>query len=238
MPAFSRRRFVASGAAAPAFLAAQSRHYETPTGEVNHPGRNLLSGGYPPERLASLLKPRSAWKPFPSAADRGAWEALPSEKRSALVATGEKARQVDWPRLPATWFLDYVRIGNRTKADDARHERRTILRELVLAECVEHNGRFLDAILNALWSTCEESYWGSPAHLGAQQAGAGLPDVEEPTVDLFAADTAAVLAWTDYLVGADLAKLSPLVRPRIWYEVNRRVLTPCEVRNDFWWMGL
>ncbi len=96
----------------------------------------------------------------------------------------------------------------------------------------------MDEIANGVWLTCEETFWGVPAHLGMQRAGPGLPDVSEPIVDLFAAETSSLLAWTDYLVGDRLARVSPLLPERIRLEINRRILTPCLVRNDFWWMGL
>ncbi|MBS1566518.1 MAG: heparinase II/III family protein, partial [Bacteroidetes bacterium] len=97
---------------------------------------------------------------------------------------------------------------------------------LVMAESAEGRGRFTEQIMNGVWSICEESYWGIAAHVGIQKAGKGLPDVEEPTVDLFAAETASVMAWTDYFAGAALDKISPLIRKRIYYETNRRVLAP------------
>ncbi|MFM9726394.1 hypothetical protein ACKI1L_38365, partial [Streptomyces scabiei] len=76
-----------------------------------------------------------------------------------------------------------------------------------------------------------------PAHLGAQKARVGLPDVTEPIVDLFAAETAAQLSWTLYLLEPQLAGVSRLVPDRIRLETNRRVLTPCLDREDFGWMG-
>jgi len=68
-------------------------------------------------------------------------------------------------------------------------------------------------------------------NLGMQKAGAGLPDVEDPTVDLFTAETAAVMAWTDYFAGPVLEKISPLVRRRIYSEVNRRVFVPMQTQK-------
>ena len=79
---------------------------------------------------------------------------------------------------------------------------------LVLAECVEGKGRFLDAAADALWAICEESSWCLPAHVSRQQAGVGLPDVEEPTVDLFAGETGVSVAWTLYLLGPELQRVS------------------------------
>ncbi len=60
----------------------------------------------------------------------------------------------------------------------------------------------------------------------------------EPIVDLFAAETAAQLAWTWYLLKPRLAEVSPLIPERIRLEIDRRVLTPCLTRDDFGWMGL
>src|SRR5581483_4415207 len=81
--------------------------------------------------------------------------------------------------------------------------------------------------------------WGEPAHIPQmQRSGTGLPNPAEPTIELFAAERGAALAWTYYLVGARLDRISPFVRPRIVAEIDRRILAPFLERNDFWWMGL
>ncbi len=197
----------------------------------------MLSDRYSLETLKQILLSRDAWHPFPTIDDRDAWQALPASLREAHLARGEAALGYAWPALPATLFLGYARMGNRSRYQNVRYARRRTLRDLVVAECMEGQGRFLDDIVNGIWTTCEESYWGVPAHLSAQRAGYGLPDVQEPTVDLFAAETAGLLAWTHYLLGDRLDTVSPLVRPRIQYEVDWRVLTPCLERDDFWWLG-
>jgi hypothetical protein len=142
-----------------------------------------------------------------------------------------------WPVLPASVFLDYKRDGNRTRYEGLRNARRGRLQDLVFAELAEGKGRFADEIVNGIWATCEETYWGVPAHVGVQKAGTELPDVAEPTVDLFAADTAATLSWIHYLMGERLDEVSPLVSKRIEHDVQAKVLDPCYLRNDFWWMG-
>ena len=130
-----------------------------------------------------------------------------------------------------------MRDGNRGRYETLLFSRRGKLADLVLGELLEGQGRFTDAIADGLWLICEESYWGVPAHVGAQKRGSGLPDVTEPTVDLFAAETGALLAWTDYLMGDRLDAVHPLVRERVRLEVDRRILTPNLERDDFWWMG-
>jgi hypothetical protein len=102
---------------------------------------------------------------------------------------------------------------------------------------MEGRGRFIDDIINGIWTISEETYWGVPAHVGVQKRGSGLPDINEPTVDLFAAETGMLLAWADYLVGEKLDAVSPLIRERITSEVGRRILSVCLDRDDFWWMG-
>jgi hypothetical protein len=197
----------------------------------------MLSTRYPAETLASILLPRNEWQPYPTIERRAGWEALPPVTRAQFLARGEAALGADWPTLPATLFLEYARIGNRANFEHVQSARRTMLRDLVLAECVEGHGRFLDDIANGIWTTCEETYWGYPAHVNAQAAGVDLPDVEEPTVDLFAGEAAALLAWSVALLGDRLDAVSPLVRRRVAFEVKRRVLDPCLERDDFWWMG-
>jgi hypothetical protein len=206
-----------------------------PGGAQDRPG--LLAGAWPPEALASALLAPEAWHPYPKAGDAGGWAKVPEAVRAAHVRLAEKSLGADWPAPKASAFLDYVRDGNRTRYEGVSFGRRVRLAEAVLAESIEGRGRFVDEIVDGVWTICEESFWGVPAHVGAQKRGAGLPDVSEPIVDLFAAETAMLLAWTDYLVGDALDRVSPLVRERIRLETERRVLGPCLERDDFWWMG-
>ncbi len=200
--------------------------------------RDILAGSISAEKLKSILLSRENWHPYPAAAERAKWEALPPAVLKLLVETGETALKTEWPLLPATLFLEYARIGNRSHYEKVNGIRRVKLRELVIAECAEGKGRFLDEIANGVWATCEETFWGYPAHLNAQKARTGLPDVSEPIVDLFAAETGSLMAWTMYLIGPAFDKVSKLIRPRIHLEIDRRILSPCLDRDDFGWMGL
>ena len=99
--------------------------------------REKLSEAIRLEKLEGILLPREDWRPFPRAADREPWEALPAELRARLVEAGERHGSSEWPSLPATLFLEYARKGNRSNYEHARELRRGRLRELVIAECVE-----------------------------------------------------------------------------------------------------
>ncbi len=199
--------------------------------------RDLLSGHWSEQQLGRMLLSRTDFKPYPTIADRQAWTQVPQNIQADCVKEAEKLLGAKWDPLPAAVFLEYKRNGNRTNYERLSFGRRQRLATLVLAEVFENKGRFLDDIGNGIWAICEESFWGVPAHIGAQRKGTDLPDVSEPIVDLFVAETASLLAWTDYLLGPRLDSVSPLLRERIRMEEDRRILTPCLDRDDFWWMG-
>jgi hypothetical protein len=234
----TRRAILAAPAAlglgAPAALSAAPKHTDQP----GRPRRATLAGAWDEHGLAQVLLPADRWRPFAGYGERALWEAIPGDEKLAKIRAAERSLGKSWEAVPATLLLEYKRNGNRSRYEAASFGRRKRLRDLALAECLEGRGRFLDDVLNGVWLICEETWWGVPAHLGMQKAGTGLPDVEEPVVDLFAAETASLLAWVGWLLGDELRKLSALVPGRIDVEVERRILAPCRERNDFWWMGL
>jgi hypothetical protein len=199
--------------------------------------RNLLAGRISEAQLAGMLLPADRWHPYPTIDERDRWAAVPADIRQAYVQAAERELHTDWGQIPATVTLRYVRDGNRKQYDDLSGARRTRLATLVMGEVLENKGRFLDDVANGIWAISEQTFWGSTAHLGVQRHGSGLPDVTEPVVELFSAETAALFAWTDYLLGKKLDSVSPLLRERIRVEVDRRILTPALERDDFGWMG-
>jgi len=198
--------------------------------------RNLLSGKWTPDILKEIIVSAGDWNSYPKAGEPD-WRKIPEIVREAHIKQGEKNLNCEWETPKASIFMEYVRNGNRSNFQRISFNRRRQLIELVLAESIEAKGRFLDDIMNGIWTICEETYWGVPAHVNAQKRGSGLPDVTEPTVDLFAAETGMLMAWTYYLVGDELNKISPLINERIQYEVHRRIIDVNLERNDFWWMG-
>jgi hypothetical protein len=202
------------------------------------PPHDLLTSTYTKTFLESKLVAPGAWHPYPTWGEREAWETVPAEIRSAVVERAEADQKEGWKALLASTFLDFKRNGNRSRFESSSFGRRAMLQHLILAECLEGKERFVDDIANGIWLICEETFWGAPAHLAAQKAGVGLPDVSEPIIELFSAETAQLLAWTKYLLAPQLDKVSPLINSRIQIETERRMLKPARERNDFTWMGL
>jgi hypothetical protein len=239
----SRRKFLAGSASllVSTSLFSQGRglneQHQSDPGAPRGKRRDLLTKAYSPAQLASALVSIEHYNPFPRLRDREGWLGLRVETRAKLLADGEQFLGFRWPEMPATLFLEYARVGNRSDYEAVRTQRMTALQALVFAECVEDKGRFVDDIVNGLWATCEESFWGVPAHLYIQKADLGLPDPRDPIVDLFAAQTSALVATAVYLLGDALDRVNPLVRKRCIFEAERRILQPCLAQN-FMWMGL
>jgi hypothetical protein len=202
------------------------------------PPANFLADSFPVMLLETVLLSADDWRPLPTLRDRDPWLALPRLLREVLVARGECVSGTPWESLPAATFLEFSRSGNRTSYEQMYFRRRQRLSDLVLAECIEARGRFLDEIANGVWLICDEASWGVPAHLAMQKDGIGLPDVAEPIVDLFAAETSSTLAWIVYLLGRELDHISPRIVERVRVEQKRRILDPMLQRTDFAWMGL
>ena len=195
--------------------------------------RNILTSHFSAEQVKAALIARESFKPYPQTVS--AWKnAVPDSVIKQTIKAGEAGLKFKFEPITATIALDFVRSGDRERHSGISFAKRNVLTELILAESMEDQGRFTEAILNGVWSICEESFWGVPAHIGRT----GLPDVENPEVDLFAAETASVLALADYFTGPKLDKINPLIRKRIYYETNQRFFEPMLTRGDCYnWMS-
>lgn len=178
------------------------------------------------------------FKPFPKAANRDAWEKLPPVLRGHLISLGEKYLHYEYPAIRATDFMAFMRTGNRVDYEGVYFARRYALNSLVIAECAEHQGRFLDDIINGIFALCEESAWQLPAHNSYERNArqAILPDSTRAVLDLFACETGCQLACVAYLLEEQLNAVSPFLIKRIRHELKQRILHPY-LTEHFWWMG-
>ena len=182
--------------------------------------QNLLSGKYTKEQLAKILIPQDKFVPFPKMEDRAGWAKADQGMMKAYVKIAETYLKYEWPCIPATKSLLIERTGDRSEYETISFKKREVLGTLLLAEIYENKGRFIDQIIDGVWSICEESFWGVPAHLPKTKELSGLMDVKQPFVELFSAETATFLAWIDYYLGDKLDAVSPQIRKRIYDETN------------------
>ncbi len=199
-----------------------------------HAQQHLLSGRYTEAQLAKIIIPQASWLPFPKPDNRAAWAKADAAAGQALIKRAEGYLGFEWPGIPAVKSLLIVRNGNRSEYQDIANKKRAALGTLLLAEVYENKGRFMDDIVNGVWSICEESFWGASAHLPHTKEYAGLMDVSQPFVELFSAETATLLAWVDYFLGDKLDAISPQLRKRIYYETNYRIFKPLMTKYHGW----
>ena len=141
------------------------------------------------------------------------------------------------PELSAAMQMRFMRDGNRYDFELIYFMRRHKLAFLVMAECLEHQGRFMPGILDMLWLILGEVDWCIPAH-GSYRPGDVLPDPESPYIDLFACATGMNLAYTLKVLGEELAAVSPALCRRIEMELERRLVVPMEQLSERqWWLS-
>jgi hypothetical protein len=196
----------------------------------------LIGSLLSPELLAGRLPPPGGWRPFPPVSDRAAWDAVHPPTGEALLAAGAAALARPWPVLTAGEYLRFRADGDRVGYEEPYFARRARLAAAVLDAGLRGTGQDgpdaarLAEIADGAWLLCEETSWCLPAH-----SPSPLPDPADPCIDLFAAETAGLLAWTDLLAG-DL--IDGQVRSRLRAEVRRRVLAPYRARDDWHWFGV
>lgn len=175
---------------------------------------------------------------LPKASGRAVWDGLPEDVRTALIRRGEEYLGWRWPVLTCGDYLTFSRTGDRSRYEQKCHPRQQALCALALAECAEHQGRFLDDLIDGIWFVCEESGWQLPAHNTyiRDTPALPLPDTARPVPDLFACESAANLSLIRALLGEELEEAAPGLCRRILREVDTRVVSPY-LHGHFWWMG-
>jgi Heparinase II/III-like protein len=198
--------------------------------------QDMLGNKFTLDELGKIVIPYSKWMAFPKIEDRQGWSKADQQMLKTYYDEALKYVTYQWPPIPATTTLMFARTGNRSEYEAISFQKRRILGTLLLGEIYENKGRFTDQIIDGVWSICEETYWGVNSTVGAWHAGIGLPDISDPYVDLFVAETATYLSLVDYFMGEKLDAVSPQVRKRIYYETNTRFFVPA-MTYDLGWMG-
>ncbi len=203
--------------------------------ELKPKERNILANEAKAIDLGKVLITDDSWNKLPGYKTRTFWDGLPAETRQAYITRAEGYLTYDWPVVKATDYLEFIRSGDRRQQVYSACSNALI--SLVMGELVEGKGRFLDQIINGVWYYSEQTWWGWSAHLGPQKAGSGLPDINDPIVDLGVGEVTANLSWTYYLFHEEFDKVHPLISQRLYQEIFRKALTPYFVRDDFGYTG-
>lgn len=142
------------------------------------------------------------------------------------------------PELTLMDYRQFTSSGNRTLFEKKYFDRRKRLGTLILAEMIENKNRYIDAILQYLYSICEETTWCLPAHntYERDKVQDEFPDASRPVLDLFACETGATLSTALYLMGDQFDARSLNIRRTLMKNLHERIEVPY-LNSHFWWMG-
>jgi len=203
--------------------------------ELTNKERNILANEAKAIDLAKALITDNSWNKLPDYKNRQFWQNLPANIRQEYITKAKEYLVYNWPVVKATDYLEFIRSGDRPQGVYLACSNALIT--LVMGELVEGKGRFIDQIINAVWYFSEQTWWGWSAHLNLQKAGLGLPDVNDPTVDLGVGEVTNNLTWTWYLFKDEFDKVHPLISRRLKQEIMNKALIPYFTRDDFSYMG-
>lgn len=168
------------------------------------------------------------------ASDRTTWDRLaghPDWKR--VVPAAEKYLKEPMPTLKDALYLEFTRSGDRSAYEKDYFELEARFNSLVLAECLENKGRFLQLIETYLDQYINCRSWVYPAHDGSLDTFNGKRQI----IDLGSSRMSFNLATAYTLLGD---KLKADTREKLRQAIFTRVLTPMkqqltgEQKREWW----
>ncbi|MEN1990667.1 heparinase II/III family protein [Paenibacillus hubeiensis] len=141
-----------------------------------------------------------------------------SDFRADLLAYEQKAREEAMPELSFSLYREFRDTGERKAYEQAYFERRGRVVATGLLAAFSPEPERLALLEDLIWNVCQELTWCLPAHVGAgEEARSGIQ------IDLFAAETAQMLAEMVVMLGDELdERVGRLVRG----EIDRRIFAP------------
>ncbi len=201
-----------------------------------HAQNGYLQNAFQSAGGGAMLSNISDWRQREKKAILSGIADLPEHAKQDLVRAADGALKQNWTAIRLSDYAEFKENGNRVNFEHLYLSRRSKLSVLCAGELVTGKGKYLPEIIDGIWLMLEESTWVLPAHLYTKQVN--FPDPSSPVIDLFAAETAAHLAWVKLLLGEELVAVSPVLTKRISEALQTRLLQPYLATNNYWWMGL
>lgn len=202
------------------------------SGAQQKQAKGTLQSVCTPEALRQHLVAPMQFAPVPRYGDKYWQDSIPANMRESYIRAGEKFLGAKWETTDIALFSEYRKNGDRIRFQAFTYAKRNQLAALAMAEIMEGKGRFMKDILNGLFSLCEETWWGVPAHYGPN-----IPLVENQSMDLFNAETGGMIAWMYYMFAQPIRDFSPHLEKRILKEVSRRILEEGKRKKEWWRMA-
>lgn len=175
----------------------------------------------------------------PGIRDRAFWDSTSRDFCREALFAADAAEDLPWSLLTATDYLRFSRTGDRAAFEKKYFFQRRKLNSLVLGACFSGDSdALLDCALDGIGLVLDEESWCLPPHNSRIRDGRQdpLPDPDFPIVDLFAAETGALLGLAGAMLRPALDEISPHPFRRIRKEIRERITDPY-LHYHFWWMG-
>lgn len=186
-------------------------------------------------QLAEILPKVGQFKPVPTAASDYWRTTLPLSVRQAFITQANSLR-LDWSQIPDSLFAIYMATGNRTTYENIWFSRKNNLIYLVMAEIMEHNGRFINSIVNGLNFYKQMVSWSAPAHyFDTYGTFYSTPRRDLQVVELYSLEVGNLISWAVYMLGDELETASPGICDTMKQEVQRRLNIPFLAYNMYYW---
>ena len=179
---------------------------------------------------------------YPPASDRNAWEAVRKHRNKQeairrIIAQADDVLLHDIPQLTFSEYRRYAIDGNRGAFEEKYFDRRNRLGVLVLALALTgQRERYLGKTIDYLHAILEEWTWCVPAHMRWDDRTRSPQ--EHFQCDIFASETAALLALTVNVIGCYLDEDYPALKSRIRNSVlARTVYNPLSIdtfHTNYW----
>lgn len=182
----------------------------------------------PQERILEIAKmlPATPVADGAPASDRTHWDKLAQTKNGkAAIKLAEATLSEKYPDCPDEVYLECTRTGNRTNYQKLYNQRTTMLSRLLIGECLENKGRFIEKIIEGVNLICDERSWVMPAH------DLKLTNFNKTYlyVDLGSGYRAFLLSYVSNWLND---KLPQEVKDRIFAECKKRIFDPYERTNN------
>lgn len=185
-----------------------------------------------------VFKTGGDWVPYPKYSERNKWEDITKGCSRQLIAAGEKRLNHQWFNMSASQYLEYEKTGSRALFNK-EEANRVALKELVLAELAEGKGRFMNQIIDGVWSFSQKWTWSHPQHTRYQKSRRALPVYDERPITYHSAVAGALLSLTWYFFEEEFDKADPSISLALKDAMELNIFTPYMNKHQagHQWMG-
>ena len=143
----------------------------------------------------------------------------------------------DFKLLTATMYMQFDKTGNRTVYEEEYFKRRKALIYYTFMEAIENKGKNTNIIIDLVWMIMEETVWAVPSHAILSQDSDALCDYNDEILDVFSAETGALLGFVYRVMNVKFDEISKNINPMIIKKLNTRIISSYLTHEHYGWMG-